>query len=281
MVPESSALNIYQYEDFRKFLSDAYEAMKRERGGLSQRDFATLAGITNPGFLNDVIKGRRKLSDQAVIKMSQALELKSNEADYFTLLVEYGQAKKQSEKDALWEKLLFRRNRSQFVRLHGGSSKYYQDWHYPLVRAAIEVHGFRGDYESLARFIRPALALPLVKKCVRELCEWGLLEATPEGNYRVTHRNQEPAPTLGDLIRRLNREWVQQAGEAVFTLPKEERHISSSLLTVSLRTRQEIQQRIESFREEIFALAKRDEKPEVVLQFSIQCLPRTQVKTKD
>ncbi len=281
MTPEPSALNIYQYEDFRKFLGDAFEAMKKAKGGLSQREFAALAGIANPGFLNDVIKGRRTLSDSTVIKMSQALELKANEAEYFALLVEYGQAKKQADKDALWEKILFRRNRSQFVRLHGASSKYYQDWHYPLVRAAVEVNGFRGDYDDLARFIRPALPVALVKKCVRELCEWGLIAQVADGSYQVSHRNQEPAPTLGDLVRRLNREWVQQAGEAVFNLPKEERHISSSLLTVSQGTRLEIQQRIEKFREEIFALAKRDEKPEVVLQFSLQFLPRTQVKNKD
>jgi len=274
-------VDIYQYEDFRKYLGDAFVALRRQRGKLSQRAFAALAGISNPGFLNDVIKGRRTLSEAAVAKMTKGLELKAHEGEYFNLLVAYGQAKKQVEKDALWEKILFRRNRSQFVRVHGASSKYYQDWHYPLVRAAIEVVGFRGDYDGLARFIRPALPVALVKKCIRELCEWGLLEQEPDGNYRVTHRNQEPAPTLGELIRRLNREWVLQAGDAVFTLPKEERHISSSLLTVSQNTRREIQGRIEKFREEVLALAKADEKPEVVLQFSIQCLPRTQVKAKD
>jgi uncharacterized protein (TIGR02147 family) len=274
-------LEIYQYEDFRKYLEHAFEALKKARGGLSHREFAGLAGFTNPGYFNDVIKGRRTLSEAAVIKLSKALELKPHEAEYFTLLVEYGQAKKQETKDSLWENLLFRRNRSQFVRLHGASSKYYQDWHYPLVRAAVEVHGFQGDYEALARFIRPAMPLPLVKKCIRDLCDWGLLEQQPNGHYLVKHRNQEPAPTLGDLVRRLNREWVQQAGEAIFTLPKEERHISSSLLTVSQKTRQEIQKRIEAFREDIFKLAKQDENPEVVLQFSIQCLPRTHVKAKE
>jgi uncharacterized protein (TIGR02147 family) len=274
-------VDIYGYEDFRTYLNDAYESLKKARGGLSYRQFAALAGFTNPGFLNDVIKGRRTLSDSAVIKMCHGLDLKNHEAEYFALLVDYGQAKKQAQKDALWEKIVFRRNRSQFVRVHGASSKYYQDWHYPLVRAAVEVSGFRGDYEVLARFIRPAMPLPLVKKCVRELCEWGLIEQNGDGAYRVTHRNQEPAATLGDLVRRLNREWVLQAGDAVFTLPKEERHISSSLLTVSRKTRAEIQKRIETFREEIFALAKQDANPEVVLQFSLQFLPRTHVKAKD
>ena len=36
---------------------------------------------------------------------------------------------------------------------------------------------------------------------------------TAAGRYRTAHKNQEPAPSLLDLVKRLNREWVVQAAD--------------------------------------------------------------------
>ncbi len=269
------SMDVYSFEDYRQYLAAAFAALKRARPGLSQRAFAALAGFANPGFLNDVLKGRRTLSDAAVEKMLRAFELRPHEAEYFRLLVAYGQSKKPAERQGLYDQMLFRRNRSSFVRLHPGVSKYYQDFHYPLLRAAIQVCDFRGDYEKLARFLRPPVALPVIKKCVRELCAWGLVRQERDGRYRVVFQNQEPPPSLGDLVKRLNREWVVQAADALFAFDKRERHISSSLLTVGEAMYAEIMRRLETFREEIFALAQQEENPDRVMQFSIQFFPRT------
>jgi uncharacterized protein (TIGR02147 family) len=271
-------MDIYQYEDFRKFLHDSYEEKRQAEGKFSHRQLAASAGFSNPGFFNDVVKGRRTLSGSATEKMIGAFSLKPNEAEYFRLLVAYGQSKRPEERQELYEKMLFRRNRSNFVRLHPINSKYYQDYHYPLIRSAIQVHDFRGDYEELARFIRPAIPVATVKKCVRELCEWGLLTQDADGRYRPSFKNQEPAPSMGDLVKRLNREWVVQAADALFAFPKEERHISSGLLTISADTYAEIMRRIGKFREEIFELAKQEENPDRVMQLNIQYFPRTHLK---
>jgi uncharacterized protein (TIGR02147 family) len=274
-------MDIYQYEDFRKFLNDSFEERRKAEGKFTHRRLAAEAGFTNPGYFNDVIKGRRTLSGSATEKMAAAFGLKTNEAEYFKLLVAYGQSKKPAERQELYEQMLFRRNRSTFVRLNPVNSKYYQDYHYPLIRSAIQVFDFRGNYEELARFIRPSLPVAAIKKCVRELCEWGLLTQGADGRYRPTYKNQEPAPSMGDLVKRLNREWVVQAADALFAFPREERHISSGLLTINAGTYQEIMRRIEKFREEIFELAKKEENPDRVMQFNIQYFPRTQVKSKE
>jgi len=271
-------MDVYKYEDFRKFLEDSFEEKRKASVKYTHRKLAAEAGFTNPGFFNDVIKGRRTLSDAAVEKMTGVFGLKAGEAEYFRLLVAYGQSKKPDERQELYRQMLFRRNRSSFVRLNPVNSKYYQDYHYPLIRSAIQVHEFRGDYEDLARFIRPPLPVAAVKKCVRDLCEWGLLIQDADGRYRPAFKNQEPAPSMGDLVKRLNREWVVQAADALFAFPKEERHISSGLLTVSDGNYREIMTRIERFREEIFELAKSENKPDRVMQFNIQYFPRTKAK---
>lgn len=276
-------MDVYQYEDFRRFLEESFEEKRKAtpapgEGKYTHRRLASEAGFTNPGYFNDVIKGRRTLSDTAMEKLAVVFGLKANEAEYFRLLVAYGQGKDGAERQELYKQMLFRRNRSSFVRLNPGNSKYYQDYHYPLVRSAIQVFDFRGNYEELARFIRPAVPVATLKKCVRDLCEWGLLVQGADGRYQPAFKNQEPAPSLGDLVKRLNREWVVQAADALFTFPKEERYIYSALLTVGAKTFAEIQKRIDAFREEIVGLAKREENPDRVMQFNIQHFPRSHVK---
>ncbi len=276
-------MDIYQYEDFRKFLNDCFEEKRRSRAETGQekythRQLAADAGFANPGYFNDVVKGRRTLSESATGKIADAFGLKGGEADYFKLLVDYGQNKSTEDRAELYRQMLFRRNRSSFVRLNPINSKYYQDYHYPLVRSAIQVFEFNGNYEELSRFIRPAVPVATLKKCVRDLCEWGLLKQAADGRYHPSHKNQEPAPSMGDLIKRLNREWVIQAADALFAFPKEERYIYSALLTVGAETFAEIQRRIDRFREEIVELAKREDHPDRVMQFNIQHFPRSQVK---
>ncbi|MDB5048011.1 MAG: hypothetical protein JWO30_1082 [Fibrobacteres bacterium] len=276
-------MDVYQYEDFRKFLEDAFEEKRKDpsvpaKGKYTHRKLAGEAGFTNPGYFNDVVKGRRTLSDSAAGKLVTVFALKPNEAEYFRLLVSYGQSKDPEERQQIYEQMLFRRNRSSFVRLNPVNSKYYQDYHYPLVRSAIQVLDFRGNYEELAKFIRPSVPVATLKKCVRDLCEWGLLTQNAEGRYQPAFKNQEPAPSMGDLVKRLNREWVMQAADALFAFPKEERYIYSALLTVGAKTFKEIQGRIDRFREEIIELAKREEKPDRVMQFNIQHFPRSNVK---
>ncbi len=276
-------MDVYQYEDFRKFLEESFEEKRHapqppDKGKYTHRKLAADAGFTNPGYFNDVVKGKRTLSDSAATKLIVVFGLKSTEADYFRLLVAYGQSKRPAERQELYEQMLFRRNRSNFVRLNPTNSKYYQDYHYPLIRSAIQVYDFRGNYEDLARFIRPAIPVALLKKCVRELCEWELLKQDKDGRYHPAFKNQEPAASMGDLVKRLNREWVVQAADALFAFPKEERHISSGLLTVSAETYVEIQKRIEKFREDVFNLAKNENKPDRVMQFNVQYFPRTHVK---
>ena len=275
-------MDIYQYEDFRKFLEDSFEGKRKQivTEKYTHRKLTAEAGFSNPGYFNDVIKGRRTLSDTATEKLILVFDLKVSEAEYFRLLVTYSQSKNATNRQEIYEQMLFRRNRSNFVRLNPTNSKYYQDYHYALIRSAIQVFDFRGNYEELAKFIRPTIPVVTLKKCVRELCEWELLKQDASGRYRTAFKNQEPASSMGDLVKRLNREWVIQAADALFAFSKEEQHISSGLLTISQKTYLEIQKRIEKFREEIFGLAKQEENPDRVMQFNIQYFPRTHVKEK-
>jgi uncharacterized protein (TIGR02147 family) len=269
------SINIYKYDDYRHFLADSYAEKKAREPDCSYRSFAAHVGFTNPGFFNDVVKGRRKLSSDATQKMIKAFGLSTIEAAYFELLVEYGQTRNEEKRAAAYKSILSRRNRSSFARLNPSLAKYYQDYRYSLVRSAIEASGFTGDYERLAEFIDPPLQTAMVTKIVRDLCEWGLVEQKSDGRYVLTQKLIEPPETLRHLVRELNGEWIKHAFGALRRLPPDKRDISSLLVTVSDENYRKIQDKISCLRDEIFSIVRDDDNPQMVMQLNIQLFPRS------
>jgi uncharacterized protein (TIGR02147 family) len=272
--------DIYQYDDFRAFWSACFEAKvaaAKEAGGkYSQRGLAREAGFANPGYFNDVLKGFKPLSANAADKLAAAFGLKPHEAEFLKLLTEYGQARNPEKKSALYRQVLSRRNRSRFTRLNPALSKYYQDVRYSLVRGAIEVLDFRGDYEAISSFLEPSVPVATVKAIVRDLCEWGLVEQDADGRYRTTRSIVEPPPSLVGMSRAMNAEWLSMARDALHRVPREERHVSTMIVNISDEMHEEIRERVERFREEIFRRVEEDKgAPRRIQQLSLAYVPRS------
>lgn len=276
MEEESGPPNIYRYDDFRVFLKEAFQYRKDQDAEYSYRKFAKDAGIANPGYLLDVIVGKRTLSDNAVKKTASAFELNEAEREFFRLLVDFGQSKRDVERQEIYGDILYRRNRSRFARLSPSLVKYYQDFHYPLVYSALHAIEFSGDYDAFGGVFDPAIAPAALKKYVRDLCEWDLVKQGPDGRYAVTEAFVEPPATMGALVRRLNREWILQAAESLFRHGPEDRHVSTLLLSVSEETRVRLKDEIERFRREVLDLVAKDKgKPSGLMQLSLQYFPKT------
>jgi uncharacterized protein (TIGR02147 family) len=273
---KTKPVNIYSYDDYRLYLKDRYDSIVADDPSLSCRKFAKIAGFSNPGFLNDVIKGRRKLSRHAVEQIISAFKLSLVEGEFFRLIVRYGRLKKDDERQELYKKIILRRNHSSFVRLNPALGKYYQDYRYPLVRTALMAMDFRGDYNALASFIHPPLAPSNLAKYVEDLCAWNLVERKSNGRYVVTEKFIEPSSTLSEQVRQINREWIVQSIDALNKLPTEKRHISTMLLSISVETCKEIASRIEQFRDEIWKMVEKDaHEPSCIMQFNVQYFPRS------
>lgn len=273
---ETGPPNVYRYDDFRVFLKEMFAWKKAQDGEYSYRRFAKEAGISNPGYLLDVIVGKRTLSDNAEKKTAAAFGLNEAEGEFFGLLVDFGQSKQDARRQEIYREILYRRNRSRFARVSPRLVKYYQDFHYPLIYSALQCFEFRGDYEAFGAAFDPPIAPAALKKYIRELCEWEVVKQGPDGRYRATEAFVEPPATLGALVRRLNREWILQAAESLFRYGPDDRHVSTLLLSVSEEARKRLQGEIERFRREALAIVSADAgKPSSLMQLSIQYFPKT------
>ncbi len=269
------SIDLYQYEDYRKVLAELWRARCETDPDLTHRAFAKAAGFSNPGFLGDVLRGRRKLSDDAVVKMIKGFGLRGSEAEFFRLLTKHNQAKAPEDREEYWRQILVRRSRSSFVKMNPALSRYYQDFRYPLVRAALQCLHWKGDGSQLGAFVDPPLAPAVAARIAKDLVDWALVKVDAEGVYKVTDSFVEPPATMNEQVRHLNRVWISQGAEAIARFPADRRHVSTILLTVSDPTRREVERKIERFRQDVFELLRADNKPDQIHQLSIQFFPRS------
>lgn len=271
-------LDIYQYEDYRTVLSLLYNQAKEEKE-FSCRKFAKKAGFSNPAYINDVIKGKRNLSKNALNKILQIFPLSKSEGEYFTLLVNFAHSKKASEKESIYKAILFRRSHSSFVKLNPAMSKYYSDFRYALIRCAIMTLHTVHSPSDIAQFIRIPIPLNTIKKYLKDLLEWNLLTQKEDHRYETTGSFVEPSPQLLEQLKVVNKQWIDIAADAQINLPKEERYISSMLLSVSEETRQKIENKLLNMRNEIWELVKEDtQQSDNMILLNTQLIPMSQKK---
>jgi uncharacterized protein (TIGR02147 family) len=112
-----AATDITDYEDYRAYMRDRFAELQARTPLFSQRGLARKAGIANPGFFNEVIKGRRRLSPAAAAKMALGLELSTWEAEYFSALVEYAETREPVAKLKAQGRMLALKNRHLYKLL--------------------------------------------------------------------------------------------------------------------------------------------------------------------
>ncbi len=106
-----AAADVFGYEDYRSYLRDRFLELQARNPAFSQRGLARKAGIANPGFFNEVIKGRRRLSPAAAIKMAHGLDLSPRETEYFSALVDYAETREPRAKLTVGKRMLALKNR--------------------------------------------------------------------------------------------------------------------------------------------------------------------------
>jgi uncharacterized protein (TIGR02147 family) len=140
---------------------------------------------------------------------------------------------------------------------------------------------FRGDYDMLSRFLYPSIPAGQIKAYIDDLCAWGLVIRQQSGRYTVTQRFIEPPATLMEQVRRLNRDWILHAAEALMNLPGDKRHMSTMLLSVTPEACTAITQKVERFRQEIWDIVQQDARePSCVMQLNLQYFPRSKAKER-
>src|SRR3989338_4646008 len=96
---------IYDYIDYRRYLSDKVGELRKQNKHFSYRLFNRMAGIQSSGFLKLVMDGKRNLGPEGIFKIAKGFKLSEEEHRFFEKLVHMNQASTHEEKDRCFREL--------------------------------------------------------------------------------------------------------------------------------------------------------------------------------
>jgi len=266
-------VNVFEYLDYRVYLRDFYQFCKANEYGFSHRAFSRRAGLRSSNYLKLVMDGERNLTAEMADQFAKACGLRNQAADFFCELVAFNQATAAKERNRCHERLTRFKQYREIHRLDAAQTAYYSTWYLPAIRELVAREDFIEDPKWIARTLHPKIAPAQAKNAIETLLELGLVERD-----RGRLRQSNPLVTtgsgpLGAHIVNYHRAMLQRAAEALESVERDQREISSLTLCVSEAVMLDLKERIREFRREILQIAELEGKPERVVQINFQLFP--------
>jgi len=272
--------NVFEYNDYRKYLMEYYHAKKQATSWFSYNVFAQKIGFKNKGFLFNVLHGKKNLSANSVIKISQAMSHKKNESEYFENLVLFNQAVDLKEQTFFYERLNAVRCTDKSIckvqQLRKDQYEFYSTWYHGAIRSLIDMYPFKDDYQWLAKNVYPAITTKQAKNSIDLLEKLGLIERQNDGYYKLSNSNI----TTGSEIRNLAllnfyKEGAQLVERALDILPADKRNISGVTMGISRSLYDKICEEIKTFRKKVINMVQQDKDSDRAYQLNFHLFPIT------
>ena len=267
--------DILEYTDYRLYIADYY-ADRKAKSAFTWQEFANAAGFTSPVYLKYVSEGRFNLSEDAAVRVAQAMDLAGFEPEYFCEMVKFDHAKNDAEKKAAFNRMLAIADAHKAKILEGDSFRFFSDWKNPVIRElAPAMPGAKPL--ALAHACRPKVSAAEVSETLRFLVNAELLQKDEDGNYRQTEKSVTTGPMNATpvAVRGLHRQMGEIALEAIEGVSQDDRNFSGLTLGVTRGAYEEIVKEIAEFRKRVVAIATRDNETDEVYRMNIQFFPMT------
>jgi uncharacterized protein (TIGR02147 family) len=275
-------VNVFDYTDFRKFLTDYYDERKRSNPRFSYQVIANKAGIKSKGFVYNIINGKKVLSKSNIFKLSKALNLNQYEADYFEICVAFNQADDILERKTLLEKLNKSKNikkepsRTQLLRKD--QYEFISTWYHVMVRSIIGMYGYEGNYKRLAKMLNPPITATQAKHSVRLLEKLGLINRGKNGDYTLSETGLTTGKDVTNIaFQNFHLSCLELAKRAMAVFPLNKRNMTGLTLGISEKSYDRICDEIRMFQTKIMEIANADNEANRVYQLNFHFFPASDI----
>ena len=264
-------VSVFTYMDYRSYLRDVFEHLKRERSSFSHRQFANAAGFRSSNFVLLVIQGKRNLSSEATIKIARALKLKKKESEFFENLVRFNQAKTDDERNFYYGRILENREYLLSRPLEKGQYEYYSNWYVPVIREMLLMSDFQEDPAWIADHVDPRITESEAKAALDLLVGLGLVIRDESGRLKQSSPHLFSGDDVASLaIANFQREMINIAARSIDSHRMMEREIGSLTFAVSKKKLDAAKKMIREFRSKMAGFLAESDGADAVYQFNFQ-----------
>lgn len=213
MLKSPDMTNVYEFNDFRSFLTEWLKNQPLKGRGLLSR-WAEKLNV-HPTLISQIMGGSKEISLELADELTRLLHLSDEEADYFLLLVQFSRSGSVSLRQRQQRKITEAQTRAKNLahRLKQttdfdsvAKAEFYSSWIYAGVRNLTAVPG-----QNSAEAIADRLQIPreVIVKVIEFLLRNGLCEMK---NSQLTYGPQRThLPATSPLVAQHHRNWREQA----------------------------------------------------------------------
>lgn len=269
---------ITEYQDYREYMRDFYAERKRS-SYFTWRKFASLAGFASPAYLKLVSDGKTTLSKPGIAKAARAMGLEGFDYTYFTLLVKFGNAKNESEKEAALQEIEHEAQMNKIRVVDADAFRYYENPAYPIIRELAPLMP-NASFGEIASKVKHEITVAQVRDILQFLVKADLLKKNDDGTYEQTQKAVKGSKeTIPLVIRTMNRKMSELAVQSIAKDSVEERNFSGITMGINKSVYDRITKEIDIFRKKIIDIANECRDIDQVYQMNLQVFPLTDKAT--
>ncbi|MEK7392035.1 MAG: TIGR02147 family protein [Fibrobacterota bacterium] len=270
---------IYEYADFRAFLSDWFAAEKRRRAKFSKAEVSRLLGLPNTrNYFSDLLGGK-ELSDTFLERLIALLAVPRDEAKYFRALVNFQQATTPEAREEALDRLVSL-NRSPRVILKDERMEYFRHWWHGAVRALLDTSDFGDEPERIAKALVPSITPGQARDSLALLHKLDLIRRTRDKFWKPTDQAiSSPEGLRDELLIELQLQQLDLVRKSLLRKKAPKRMIATNVVSVSADGFRHLLERMEKARSEVRSIVHKDTLPaERVCQVVLALVPLTEEK---
>jgi len=285
-IPVGPLPSLWEYTDYRAWFNDLFQVRKATQRWFSYGYLAKRAGFQARDYLLRVMRGERGLSLDGAERLADALGLVAKEKEYFLRLVEFNQARNDTEREVAWSRMQHALTRARAATaprlLTDVHKQILASWQHLAVRSLIEMTPDPGDWEALGKRLFPRRSKASIGRSVKLLKTAGLLEKRANGYWYATDKSMATPPEVGILaVRKFHRQCLNLAMSSIEGAPVGRRNLTGVMLGISEEGYELICNRLSQLRDELVQLAEKDAKADRLYQLSLSFFPISDLESAE
>lgn len=257
---QPSIPTVYGYTDYRKFLTEWMDARQAVDRKFNRSELHRRLGLPNTrSYLSDILAGK-EISSTFLERFVIALELTSEEARFFRVLVRFNQATAPEERELAFDQLVAL-NRTPRTVLDSQHYEYYRHWWHGAVRALLGLVDLGDEPKKVASLLSPSITEAQAKDALGLLRDLELIAKDEHGFWKPTnHSLSTGESSRAELIRQLQSQQLGLVQRAVLQPDHEPGQVvATNTITISEEGLELVKKRVERFRSELRSIVHKDQ----------------------
>lgn len=222
----------------------------------------------SPSGLCEVLKGKKRLSEDATLKVINRLKLKSKEADYFTELCSYERCRTPESKSMIQDRIGQKHGQRLTHDLSVDHFKLLSDWYHAAILSACDL-----DQPIDATVLAKMFKIPAyeVVQAIERLKRLELVHSEPNGQLKSLDKDVMVSTQVpSEALQKFTQQLLLKADESQKEQSNKERVFGTEVFAFDDRDLPRLKELTDEYFDKVVKLAKKGKKKEHVYAVSVQ-----------